>query len=150
MKSSSVLYQLSKLNKLVGREFISVCNVNKKFTPPTPTQMQIMDYIMSHQKSEVLQRDLESVLNLRRATVSGVLQTMEKHGYIKRVTSNSDARVKKIIINKDANKVFGVNKENFKVIEMVVRDGIGDEELDAFVNTLEKMQENIINYANKK
>lgn len=74
----------------------------------TPTQMQIIEYILEHDGSCVYQKDLENVLKLRRATVSGVLQTMEKNDFIERVIDKNDTRVKKIILNKKTSKIFYV------------------------------------------
>ena len=74
-----LLYNLHLLNKLIAREFI--CNNKDLFCgDPSATQMIIMNYILNHQNEDIYQKDLEEVLHLRRATVSGVLQTMEKHG----------------------------------------------------------------------
>ena len=66
---------------------------------PTPTQMQIIEYILNHTSEDIYQRDLEDILNLRRATVSGVLHTMEKNNLIRRVTDNEDTRSKKILVS---------------------------------------------------
>ena len=78
MKENSVLYQIRTLENIVIRNFICDSNMEfKKLRKPTPSQMQIMDYILNHSEDEIYQRDLEEVLNLRRATVSGVLQNIQ-------------------------------------------------------------------------
>ena len=95
MKEKNLLYQIRTLEKLVFREFI--CSENANFPILTPTQMQIVEYMLKHNEENVYQKDLETILNLRRATVSGVLQTMEKNGYIERVVDTEDSRIKKIL-----------------------------------------------------
>jgi len=134
------------LEKLLAREFIKSCKEN--VVPPTPTQMVIMDYILEHKDEEVLQRDLECILNLRRATVSGVLQTMEKHGLITRNLSKNDARVKVIKFNEGTKMFFGVNKDKLVELERVVTKNISDDELNQFMETLDIMQKNIAYYIN--
>ena len=71
-----ILYQIKSLNKSVVRTLLSNIECSINFDKiPTPTQMQILEYIIKNDK-EVYQKDLETILNLRRATISGVLQTM--------------------------------------------------------------------------
>ena len=109
----------------------------------TPTQMQIIEYILEHDGSCVYQKDLENVLKLRRATVSGVLQTMEKNGFIERVIDKNDTRVKKIILNKKTSKIFYERLEKIKTMENNIKKGISQEELETFFRVILKMQHNI-------
>ena len=105
MQDYKVLYKIKTLEKLIVRNIMNeeeICSMKT----PTPTQVQIMEYILEHQNEEVYQKDLEDILNLRRATVSGVLQTMEKHGLLDRQIAKNDARVKKIILSKKAEQLF--------------------------------------------
>ena len=89
MKSYRVLYDIKSLEALLVRTFIGDMIVQNEESKnfPTPTQMQIIEYIMNVDSEDLYQRDLENVLNLRRATVSGVLQTMEKNSLIERISS---------------------------------------------------------------
>ena len=109
----------------------------------TPTQMQIIEYILEHDGSCVYQKDLENILKLRRATVSGVLQTMEKNGFIERVIDKNDTRVKKIILNKKTSKIFYEKLEKIKIIENIIKRDISQEGLDIFFEVILKMQSNI-------
>lgn len=146
MKEESVLLQVNILDKMILRKVIQSCN---QCRPPfTPTQMQIMDYLLLNQNNIILQRDLEKVLGLRRATVSGVLQTMEKHGIITRQVSRGDARVKEIIFNKNSMPIFLDDKEKYGKLEKIVLEGINKEEIEKFIIIIKKMQDNIINFEN--
>ena len=103
MNDNKVLYEIKSLEKMLVRELINNSDIkDKENLLPTPTQCQIIEYILNNKNKDIYQKDLEKVLNLRRATVSGVLHTMEKNGLIKRVTDESDTRTKKIILNKKA------------------------------------------------
>lgn len=135
---------------MVGREFIKCGKLHPCINPPTPTQIKIMDYIITHPNTEIYQKDLEAVLRLRRATVSGVLKTMEKHGLIKREVSSFDFRVKKIILNSNVNNKFMEIKEKLKELDEIVKKDISSEDLKQFNHILKKMQNNIINYAQKE
>ena len=97
---------------------------------------------MEHKEDEIFQKDLEDVLNLRRATVSGVLQTMEKNNLIERVSCLTDARIKKIILNPKAEVMFKEKEKFMQEFETVVVRGISEEELKIFSNVLKKMKQN--------
>ena len=107
----------------------------------TPTQMRIIGYL--NENDVVYQKDLEKVLNLTRATVSGVLQTMEKNNLITRVSNNSDARLKQILLSDSTRTIFEENKKKFDNLEKELVKGISDKELEIFVSVVEKMKNNL-------
>lgn len=145
MEKDRLLFKVKTLEKMIFRTFIHDhdCELEEKGNILTPTQMQIMEYILFKSKGDVYQRDLENVLNLRRATVSGVLQTMEKNGLVERIAVNSDARIKKIILNPKAQRLFQERKKKMERIENIIIQGIPKEELEVFSNVLDKMKNNI-------
>lgn len=158
MRNDNILFQIKTLEKMIARYFLKQIEI-EKLSKPTPTQMQIMDYFLDNNKKEIFQKDLEDILHLRRATVSGVLQTMEKNKLIQRVTDEEDTRIKKIILNKKAKKIFEKNEEKMKELEKIVKEGISEKELEIFSNVIQKMKNNIenrmletnkIRYYNKK
>lgn len=141
MHNYKVLYEIKTLEKLIVRNIMNeeeICSMKT----PTPTQVQIMEYILEHQNEEVYQKDLEDILNLRRATVSGVLQTMEKNGLLDRQIAKNDARVKKIILSKKAEQLFLEKKKQFEKIEKALVQDISEKELRTFSNVLNKMMLN--------
>jgi len=140
-----MLYQIKSLEKMIFRALANEKDCMDTITcnPLTPTQLQIMEYILEHKDKEVLQKDLEEVLNLRRATVSGVLQTMEKNGLVERVSYLGDARIKRIILNPKTEKIFKEKEKKIQEFEDIVVTGITKEELEIFSNVLKKMKQNI-------
>lgn len=150
MKEERMLYQIKSLEKMIFRAIIQEdgCLEENTCNHPTPTQMQIMEYILEHRNIEIYQKDLEEVLNLRRATVSGVLQTMEKNGLIERVSHLDDARVKKIILHPKAEAMFREKEKRMQEFEGIVVEGISKKNLEVFSSVLKKMKENIKKYSN--
>lgn len=142
MKSHRVLYEIKTLEKLVFR---SLTNDYKKELncTITPTQIEIIKYIIENSSKDIYQKDLEKLLNLRRATVSGVLHTMEKNNLIERVTSQSDARIKKIILKDSVIKLYKQKEEKLEELESVIVKNITEEELEQFSNIINRMKENI-------
>lgn len=135
--NKGMLYKINSLNIVIGRKMLV-----DKFGP---SQMLIMNYILHH-KDGVYQKDLEDILNLRRATVSGVLKTMEKHNLIERVVCEDDVRCKKIILKSDAVNCFEKKRLEFLKLEEVVKEGLSDEEIMIFNHIIDSMRNNLITY----
>lgn len=147
-REKDILYQIKTLDKMIFRKLCSSEDMLKAKNAiinrtMTPTQMQIIEYILEHDASSIYQKDLEKVLKLRRATVSGVLQTMEKNGLIERIVDEKDTRVKKIILNDKKKNIFYEKLEKIKIIENIIKRDISQEELDIFFEVILKMQSNI-------
>lgn len=144
MNESKVLYKIRTLEATILRKMeLKIGDNIKVRNHPTITQIRIIEYILKNNNKDIYQKDLENILNLRRATVSGVLQTMEKNGLIERTTSNDDSRTKKIILNSSAKEMFLKGEERIKMIEEKALKGISKEELSIFLNVLDKMRNNI-------
>lgn len=145
---NKVLYQIRTLEKLIIRRYwvekgFTKEDFESKMKKTSPTQMQIIEYMLKHDQEDVYQKDLEKVLRLRRATVSGVLQTMEKNNLISRITNQEDTRTKKIILNENTKKLFLENKKKFDEIEKKIIKGISNENLNLFFQVIEEMKKNI-------
>ena len=64
------------------------------------TMMQgwIIGYLYRNQKKEIFQKDLEAEFSIARSTATGILQLMEKKGYLMRQSVPNDARLKKLVL----------------------------------------------------
>lgn len=62
----------------------------------TSSQFKIMKYLFFKPDFTTTQRDLEVFFSMRNPTVTGILQNLEKSGYIKRRINPKDARSKVI------------------------------------------------------
>lgn len=143
MKQGEVLKNIKSLKNTIAQKFLNSDNCTLEgIQPPSPTQMQIMEYIMEHDNN-VYQKDLEDVLGIKRATVSGVLQTMEKNGLIDRVTDEDDTRTKRIMLKEKTLKIFEDGKIKFEKIENEMIKNISEEDLKVFLKVIKKMKENI-------
>ncbi len=149
MKEYKLLYQIKTLEKLIGRMFI-YNDMSDSLIHLTPTQMQIIEYILLNQKENIYQKDLESILNLRRATVSGVLQTMEKNQLISRIIDPNDSRIKRIILNPASQKIFNNHEKIIEEIEKIIIKDISETELSQFLIIIQKMQNNLKLVAKKE
>lgn len=141
MENLRVTYQIKNLNHEIIR-YICETKVEKKEFP-TPAQMQILHYIFSKKGDKVYQRDIGNALNLRRATLSEILKTMEKNGLIYKIPDKNDTRIKEIILSDKALINFETVKKSLNSAEKVVTKGIDKKDLDIFLSVLAKMNQNI-------
>lgn len=128
----------NQIKRLMERNAISGNDANL-----TGVQYAILGFLSQQpDDADVFQRDVEAEFNIRRSTATGILQPLEKGGYIKRVAVAGDARLKKIIRTEKAMEVDKIARG--KVDEMQVRlmRGITPDEMEQFYTVLDKIAEN--------
>ena len=143
MEDKNIFNSIKELEKGIVRKIMSETSHDEMFSKPSIAQMQIIKYILKHDGKTIYQRDLEEVFNLRRATISGILKTMEKNNVIIRVCDPNDARGKIVILSDDAKKFFKEKETLFNKLEIVLKKDISKEELEIFYKVILKMRDNI-------
>lgn len=143
MEDKNIFNFIKELEKGIVRKIMSETSHDEMFSKPSIAQMQIIKYILKHDGKTIYQRDLEEVFNLRRATISGILKTMEKNNVIIRVCDPNDARGKIVILSDDAKKFFKEKETLFKKLETILKKDISKEELEIFYKVILKMRDNI-------
>lgn len=109
----------------------------------TGHQNWVLGYLIQNQDRDIMQRDIEKQFSIRRSTVSHMLQLMEKNGYIKRQSSETDARMKKILITDRGLEAYGRMQDRLDRFERMLQDHISEEELKIFLQILKRMEDNI-------
>jgi DNA-binding MarR family transcriptional regulator len=138
----SVLYKIKDLDLRILRMFWSDGNI--LCDRLTPSQVRIIAYLCENKV--VYQKDIEKSLNLSRATISGILSTMEKNNIISRCVSECDLRSKEIVLNEDIKKIFDSKKVIMKKLENIIISGISKNDMDVFFSVIDKMNNNIDEY----
>ena len=94
-------------------------------------------------KRDIFQRDIEEELDIRRSSVTSVLQLMEKNGYIQRVSVSEDARLKKIILTEKGLEIQKNVYDFILKIEKSLRDELSDDEMEILVNLIDRLSKKI-------
>lgn len=110
---------------------------------------KIIDFLYRNQSKQVFQRDIEKEFSLRRSSASQLLSKMEEGGYIVRLTSQKDKRLKAIVLTDKAEKKCADFKKGITRFEESLIDGLSSEEVEAFLKTLYKIQDNVQKLTNK-
>jgi len=141
------------LPKAIGFEIKVLSNLIKRNLDETSSEdgqdaltgMQgwVIGYVLANANREVFQKDIEKVFNIRRATVTGVLQLMERNGLIIRESVAYDARLKKITLTPKALELHERNVQRFLDFEAKLTRGLSKEEIEAFYAIAEKLKKNL-------
>ncbi|HZG83364.1 MarR family winged helix-turn-helix transcriptional regulator [Paenibacillus sp.] len=109
----------------------------------TGMQGWVIGYVLANANREVFQKDIEKDFNIRRATVTGVLQLMERNGLIIRESVAYDARLKKITLTPKALELHERNVQRFLDFEAKLTRGLSEEEIELFYAIAEKLKKNL-------
>ena len=139
----NVIYEVKSLENAISRYIFSNAKESKHISPPSPMQGMIMRYLIENQNKEVYQRELEDVFKVRKASISGVLQTMEKRNIIKKVPSKKDGRTNKIILTDTAVRKNEEMAKTFVDLENKLTKNISEEDLKTFYKVMHQMRTNI-------
>lgn len=104
----------------------------------------VVEYLYENRERDVFQRDLEGEFMIRRSTVTGILQGMERRGMICRQAVERDARLKKLILTDKGLAVHKHVAESLSQIEARALAGLSEEEILLFRRTLEKIKRNLL------
>lgn len=140
--------------KTIGHEVKSLSNLikrclnesrrNSNLENLTAMQGWIIAYLYRHGNAqEIFQRDLEKQFDIRRSTVTGVLQIMEQKGLITREPVSYDARLKRLRLTAKAVSIHQGIIQKFREVEDRLRKDLTEEEIETFFVIIDKIKRNI-------
>lgn len=107
------------------------------------TQIQILIYLVKHRNEEVCQKDLEAETHLKKASITGTLDSLEDKGMIIRKQSDEDKRKNIIVLSEKATNIKKEIIETFKSVNKRTKQNITEEELNQFYNVIDKIKKNL-------
>ena len=110
--------EIRVLSKYMGRYLDDIHGIDCMLSGP---QGLILIYLCENDE-EVYQKDIEKYFNIRRSTATGLLNSLEKNGYITKEPVEND------VIQ----------------LEKIMLDGIDEKEVKQFRNTISKMTLNLV------
>lgn len=102
-----------------------------------------ISYFYDHLDEDIFQKDFEGEFSIRRSTASNILKTMEQNGFITRISVESDARLKKIVLTEKAINIHKAVLNNINRREQRLRKGLTEEEVKAFMQTCDRFIANM-------
>ena len=107
-------------------------------------QGNILNFILVEgQKHSIYQKDIEKYFGICRSGVTNIIQALEKKGQVYRASVETDARLKKVMLTEKGKLSHEKLGEIFQKMDADLEDGISEEEIQAFMNVINKVYCNI-------
>lgn len=134
---------ISRINHIISRK-VDAAVINAIDDNLTVSQAYVIDFISNEgEDREIFQKDLEKEFDLKRSSISLMLNNMEKSDLIKRVPVADDARLKKIILTEKSIKLYENISTAIDSVENKLSENITLEEIKAFQRVLDKIRKNL-------
>lgn len=140
MEKKRAGHEIKTISNLIKREISGMFSEEEHITG---VQGRILGYLYHHQEEEIFQRDLEAEFLIRRSTVTGILQLMEKNGLIYRQSVAKDARLKQLKLTPKAIAANQRVEERIDRMEAKLIRDVAEEDLEIFYMVLERMKKNL-------
>ena len=132
--------EVSNLSRLIS-EYIGSNNHPRNMF--NMTQFNILLYLNNHISENVCQKDLEIETNLKKASITGSLDSLVAKGFVKRVQAPDDKRKNYIVLTQKSLNLKSMFLDKIKEINDVMMKDISDQDLETFFNVIDKVKENI-------
>ena len=108
------------------------------------TRMQgwVIGYINCAEK-KVYQKDIEKEFCICRSTATDLLVQMENAGLIERIPETHDKRLRRIVLLDRGIAICDEMKQQKELLELKMKKGLSNEELDSFYATVDKICANL-------
>lgn len=134
-------YEIHILDNIIGRRISALCERDGL------TQMQswVIGYLYDHSDKNIFQKDLEARFHIARSTATGIIQLMEKRGFLTRESVPSDARLKRLVLTEKGISFQLSIIRNLNQIEQLLKGQISQQDLDFFFEIIHQMKQNLQN-----
>ena len=111
----------------------------------TTMQKHVLKFLLLETLHKVVyQKDIEEEFQIRKSTVTGYVQLMEKNGFLTRESDKDDARKKRLVPTAKAEELRGLILEDIKRNEKMMVEGIKEEDVTICKQVLYHVLQNLI------
>lgn len=106
----------------------------------------VLFFLLDLRKRDIrpTQREISEMMHLSPSTVTVSLQSLERHGCIRKIPDEKDQRKNRIVITEEGVAVAGRFKEVFKTLADTMAQGFSPEELEASAAYFNRMTQNLL------
>lgn len=110
----------------------------------TGVQCGMIRYLYNESKKhDVFAKDLENEFDMRRASVAGIIQLMEKNGLIRREEIDQDGRCKKIVLTDKALQIREIIEQEIGSAEKQLVQDMDKEQIETILAGIKQMSYNM-------
>lgn len=126
-----ISFEVKTLYHTIGRKIDS--NMREKgIDSITANHGRILGFLSRNSNRDIYQRDIEKEFDISRSTVTNILQLIEKKGYIKRVSTDKDMRLKKLVLTEEGVSTHSQILSCLQLTDEQLIEGIPQEKLNTF------------------
>lgn len=118
-------------------------NKDMEYFGLTGRQFDVIQYLCARRDTLVKQVMIEKDFSLSNPTVSGILDRLEKNGFIQRKASEEDRRCNYIVLTQKAMEAQEQARKKGKSMEQHLFSGITEQEQELFLDILQRLCGNI-------
>ncbi len=141
-KIGSIGHEIKAVNHIMQRQMIASAS-KAGIDKITVMHGWIIGYLFAHKDDDIFQKDIENEFAISRSTVTNILKLMEKKGYIKRISVECDARLKKIVLTEKGMETNKVIRNTVLENERRFNSALTDDEREQFIYLIRKLRNGI-------
>lgn len=141
-RENEIGFVVRRLSNLIKRD-VEKSKARLGLDPLSDVNGWAIGYFYDNRDRDIFQKDFENKFSIRPSTASNILKTMEQKGFIERISVETDARLKKIVLTE---KAINLHKKVIKEIgarEDRLKTDISPEELEIFFRVMGKLTANM-------
>lgn len=120
-----------------------VCNGYNPRKMFNMTQLQILLYLMKHKDEDVCQKDLEIETHLKKASITGSIDSLTEKGLVYRDQAEGDRRKNYIRLTDRVLKYTEDFEQRERILNRNITDRIPEKDLEVFYSVIDRIRENI-------
>lgn len=138
-KASQAAYMMVQTDRLQKTVMDNLCNpLGIGRTLPV-----VLGYLKHRGTDYPTQADIAEYFDVSPAAITVTLKKMEKAGLIKRIVQQNNARANEVILTEKGKDMAAEILEIYDGLNLDMLEGLSKEEIDTFLATLSRMQNNL-------
>ena len=129
--------------KKISEKLEKKANENLGKRELTFSQGKVLWYLRKNSEKTVTLSDVAKFLDCTHATVSGLVSRLEKKGYLRIETDQSDHRAKNLFLTEKEMTKFRAMQEHRKQMEETLLQGFDEKERNELLSYLQRVYENL-------
>jgi DNA-binding MarR family transcriptional regulator len=122
------------------KQFLAV-QLKQMGVPLTPEQFMLIDLLWNH--GEMSQQQLADLMHKDKNSVTKLVDAIERKGFVVRRQNKHDRRSNTLVLTEKANQLKpGAKQKGISILDQML-EGINENELRAFLETLRKLNINM-------
>ena len=134
---------LHRVDRMMGRN-LEIHVKEQGIDELTMVHGWFLRYLYENRERDIFQKDIEKQFGFCRSSITNIIQTMEKKGYLKREAVQQDARLKKVLLTEKGIKEHQTMAALIDQLNEKTLKGITDKELESFFDVIDKLEANLI------